>query len=87
MYERRIDGEEQRSGISPPIIVLILLGVAAVIFVLQNSESRSIDFLFLDFTAPQRVIFAILLAVGAALDRLVQFWMRRRKARELDPPD
>ena len=53
---------------------------------LQNSESHSIDFLFLDFTAPQWVIFAILLAVGAALDRLVQFWMRRRKARRLSAP-
>ena len=52
------------------MIVLIVLGIAAVIFVLQNSESHSIDFLFLDFTAPQWVIFAILLVVGAALDRL-----------------
>ena len=87
MHERRIDGEEGRSGISPTVIVLIVLGVAAVIFVLQNSESHSIDFLFLNFTAPQWVIFAILLAAGAALDRLAQFWMRRRKARQLDRAD
>jgi hypothetical protein len=63
----------------------MILGVAAVTFVLPHSESHSIDVLVRDVTAPPRVIFV--LTVGAALDRLVPFWVRRRTARELDPPD
>ena len=88
MYERRADGEPTRSGISPTMIVLVVLAVIVVIFVLQNSDSQSVDFLMLDFKAPKWVIFALLILVGAALDRLLQFWLRRRKQRTtVAPPE
>ena len=88
MYERRADGAPTRSGISPTMIVLVVLAVIVVVFVLQNSDSQSVDFLMLDFEAPTWVIFALLILVGAALDRLLQFWLRRRKQRtSVAPPE
>ena len=68
------------------LIVLVVLAAIAVIFVLQNNDSESVDFLFLDVEAPEWLIFAILILVGAGLDRLLQFWLRRRKSRALPPP-
>ena len=66
------------------LIVFIVLAVLAIIFVLQNSDSHSVDFLMLDFRAPEWVIFLLLILVGVALDRLLQFWMKRRKRRAAD---
>jgi uncharacterized integral membrane protein len=86
VHERRAEQAEGRSGPSPTLIVLIVLAAVAVVFVLQNKDPQSVDFLFLDVKAPEWVIFAILLAVGALLDRLLQFWMRRRRGRPLPPP-
>ena len=82
MYEQGVDGEKSRTGISPTMIVFIVLAVVAIIFVLQNSDSHDVNFLMLEFKAPAWVIFALLILVGVALDRLLQFWMRRRKARQ-----
>ena len=84
MYETREDGEKARSGISPTLIVFIVLAVLAVIFVLQNSDSHNVNLLMLDFKAPSWVIFALLIALGVVLDRLLQFWMARRKRRKTD---
>ena len=81
MYEQGVDGEKSRSGISPTMIVFIVLAVLAVVFVLQNSDSHNVNFLMLDFKAPSWVIFALLIALGVVLDRLLQFWMKRRKSR------
>ena len=81
MYEQGVDGEKSRSGISPTMIVFIVLVVVAIIFVLQNSESHKVNFLMVDFKAPSWVIFALLILVGVVLDRLLQYWMKRRKSR------
>ena len=84
MYETREDGEKSRSGISPTMIVFIVLAVLAIVFVLQNSDSHNVNFLMVDFKAPSWVIFAGLILLGVLLDRLLQFWMARRKRRKAD---
>ena len=60
-----------------------MLGVRrASIFVLQNSDAHEIDFLFFDFTAPVvGDLRRCSSCVGVVLDRLLQCWMKRRKAR------
>ena len=84
MYESPEQGEKTRSGISPTMIVFIVLAVVAIIFVLQNSKSHEVNFLMVDFKAPSWLIYALLILVGVALDRLLQFWMARRKRRRAD---
>ena len=83
MHEQRVDGAKERSGISPMMILFIVLGVLAVVFILQNSDSQEINFLFFEFRAPLWVILFGLLVLGALLDRLVTYWMKRRKARQV----
>jgi uncharacterized integral membrane protein len=74
-------GDERGSGVSPTLIAFIVLGVLAIIFVLQNGTSAQIDYLGLNFEAPLWVILAITIAVGVVLDRLFSLWWRRRKRR------
>jgi uncharacterized integral membrane protein len=68
-------------GVSPTLIVFLVLAVAAVIFVVQNSAKTQVRFLF--FTLTTRVWAGVLVALvlGAVLDRLFTMWWRRRKER------
>lgn len=72
-------GEERRSIVSPTLIALVVLGVLAVVFVLQNGTSTQIDYLGLNFEAPLWVILALAIVVGIVLDRLFSLWWRRRR--------
>jgi uncharacterized integral membrane protein len=73
--------EERRSGISPTLIALVLLGALAIVFVLQNGTSAEIDYVGLHFEAPLWVVVALAIAVGILLDRLFSLWWRRRRTR------
>lgn len=84
MYENRVDERPQRSGLSPRLILFLVIGVAAVIFILQNGDTLRLNFLMFEFSAPEWLIFVILLVAGALLDRLVQFQQRRRRARVVE---
>jgi uncharacterized integral membrane protein len=86
VYEQRTDRSSGRSGISPSLIILIVLGILAVVFILQNSERSEVNFLMLDFSAPKWLTFVLAIALGVALDRVFQFWWRRRSRRPLPPP-
>ena len=82
--ERRSDEGTKpatRSGVSPTLIAFIVVGILAVVFVLQNSNRTEINVLFFDFNA--RVWFAIVIAIllGVLLDRLLIAWWRRRGRR------
>jgi uncharacterized integral membrane protein len=72
-------GEERRSGISPMLIALVVIGVLAIVFVLQNGKSTQIDYVGLNFEAPLWVILALAIVVGIVLDRLFSLWWRRRR--------
>ena len=68
------------------LILVHRAGVLAVVFILQNSDSQEINFLFFEFQAPLWVILFWLLVLGALLDRLLPYWMKRRKASPAPPP-
>lgn len=78
-------GQEFRGrggGVSPTLIGLVVLAVATVIFIVQNSDRSKVRFLFFTFTTRVWVGVLIALVLGAVLDRLFAMWWRRRKARE-----
>lgn len=90
MHEQRDPNDELMSsgefkgrgnGVSPTLIGLVLLAVATVIFIVQNSDRSKVRFLF--FTVTTRVWVGVLVAIalGVVLDRVFAVWWRRRRER------
>ncbi len=84
MIERHAD--DDRNGISPRVVVAVVIGVAALIFILSNLGGVSVNFLFVHFRFPVWLMMALMLLAGALLDRAFQWWWARRKRRPLPPP-
>ena len=81
------DEDGRRDGISPTVVIAILVGIVALIFILSNLGGVSINFLFVHFRWPAWLMFALMIGVGILLDRVIQWWWARRKAaRTLPPP-
>ena len=68
-----------RSAPSPTLIALIVIAVAALIFVLANRDTIDVSFWAFQVKAQTWVAIVIALALGALLDRLVAAWWRRRR--------
>jgi uncharacterized integral membrane protein len=69
-------------GISPSLIGLVLLAVASVIFIVQNSDRSKVRFLFFSVTTRVWVGVVVAIALGVVLDRVFAIWWRRRRDRE-----
>jgi uncharacterized integral membrane protein len=72
------EGDNRRIG---ALIVLAVLVVAAIIFVVQNSNDARVKWLFLDRTSPLWVIIVVSIILGIILDRIGGFILRRRRDR------
>lgn len=81
--QRSGDREYKDNGTSFGAIAAAIVAVAAVIFILQNSEEASVDFLFISATVPLSVVIVISMILGAVLG-WVMGYMRRRKRRRQD---
>ena len=57
-------GADKPSPITPRRVVAVLLMAAAVAFVVQNTNSIEVSWLFFGFSAPLWLLTLILLAVG-----------------------
>jgi uncharacterized integral membrane protein len=68
-------------ALSPFLIGLVVVGVLTLIFVLLNSSKTEINFVFFTVNTRIWVVILVALALGMALDRLLQLWLRRRKAK------
>ncbi len=79
--DRRIDRLEQKSGPSAFLIVTGVVVAAIVLFIIQNTESAQVSFLMFDGSAKVWVVIVISVLAGMVLDRLLQFWMGRRRRR------
>jgi uncharacterized integral membrane protein len=77
--QRSADGAAARSGPSPMLIALIVLGVLAVVFILQNGERTKTNFLMFEFRSSLWVTILLAMAAGVVIDRLFTMWWRRRK--------
>ena len=70
-----------QSGAPVKLIALVVVAALAVIFVLQNRESRRIDFLFFEVTTRTWTALATALVLGIVVDRLFISWWRRGRRR------
>ena len=69
-----------KTALSPALIIGVVVGIFALVFILQNARNSQVKFLFWDGTISLWVVIVISLIVGAILDRIVIWWLRRRKA-------
>ena len=70
-----------RSGMSPALIASAVIAIVVVIFILQNSDRASVEFLFFERRTPVWVAIGIGIVLGVILDRLVTAWWRRTRRR------
>lgn len=77
-YVRDDQNGSQKSGISPRLIVAGVLGLVALLFVVQNSDRHRVDFLLWDMSAPAWLWMIILLAIGVVIGSIFP-WFRRKK--------
>ena len=74
------DLEYKESGLSIGLIITAVVAVAAVIFIVQNSDKAAVEFLVFNATVPLSLVIVISMALGAVLGWFVGY-MRRRKKR------
>jgi len=72
-------GEASGRPVPWGLIVAALLGAAFVGFVIQNSTSVKVTWLFFDTTGPLWVVIVVAAAVGAVLHELIGWALRRRR--------
>ena len=63
------------------VLTILVAGITAV-FISQNRERTSIEFLFFDFNSLTWVAIAISIGLGVLLDRLFLAWWRRARKRK-----
>ena len=76
------DREYKDSGMSAGLIVSGIVAVAALIFILQNSEQQEVNFLFFSATVPLSLVIVISMVLGAILGWFFAYMRRRKKRRE-----
>lgn len=66
-------------GINPKLIVGGVLVVLALIFIFQNTGSKTVSFLWLDITMPAWIWMLVLFVVGVAVGSVFPWFRRRNK--------
>ena len=74
--------ERERGAISASVIVAVIIVVVALIFVLSNLGSVSLNFMWLHFEFPAFVLFVLMVLAGVILDRAFQWWWPRHKDKQ-----
>lgn len=77
--EERINADK---GTPWKLIGFVVVAAICVVFVLQNRERKSVDFLFFEIESRQWVNIAVAIALGVVLDRLFLGWWRRGRRRK-----
>jgi uncharacterized integral membrane protein len=73
-----------KTRISPALIIGGVAAILALIFILQNTDSHRIRFLFWDNDTSTWVVIVIALVLGAVIDRVATWAWRRRRTRRVD---
>lgn len=71
-----------RGGPSGVLIGLIVVVVVALIFIFQNSDRATIQFLFFEGEFRVWVAIALAIVLGILIDRLIILWWRRSRRRD-----
>ena len=75
------DREYKDRGSRVGLIIALTVAIAAVIFVLQNSDETAVEFLFLNTTVPLSVVIMVSMVLGAVLGSFLGYTRRRRRWR------
>lgn len=78
------DREYEEQGSSVGLIIAGIVAVAVLIFVLQNSEDTTMEFLFFSANVPLSFVIVVSLILGAILGWIFAFMRRRRKRNRID---
>lgn len=74
------DGEfGDENGLPVALILGGVIGVLALIFVIQNGGSTTTQFLWIDVEMKLWLTIVISIAIGVVLDRLFSIWWRRNR--------
>ncbi|MGD8477768.1 MAG: LapA family protein [Burkholderiales bacterium] len=63
------------------LIIVLLLSVAAVLFIIQNTAVVEIRFLFWSIQMSRSIWMVLLLAVGIVIGWSLSAWLKHRRAR------
>jgi uncharacterized integral membrane protein len=78
-------GAEKKGGVSPALIVGLVVLAALLIFIFQNTDDVEVSFLFFDFSAPLWLILLAVAVLGGLLDGVVARAYRRLRGKEPKP--
>lgn len=70
-------GGSNRAPIAMVVAGLIVIGMA--IFVAQNTEDITFEFLWFNFTWPLWLVLVIVFVLGALVGQAAMWWRRRRR--------
>ncbi len=76
------DGIEETADWNWKVIAAGVIAVLALIFILQNSEKRSIQFLFFDWIVGTWVALLVTFALGMLVGWLLERFLRSRRERK-----
>jgi len=77
------DREYKESGLPFGLIFIGIVAVAAVVFILLNSDETPVDFLVFNATVPLSLVIIISMVLGAVLGWFVGYMRRRKKRRDV----
>jgi uncharacterized integral membrane protein len=67
-------------GFPPWLIGVIIVGLVSVLFISQNRQRVTVDFILWDHDARLWVVIVISMVLGGLLAELIRLGMKRRKA-------
>jgi uncharacterized integral membrane protein len=80
MEERRDGTPEDKSKISPALIIGLIVAALIIVFIIQNSKQANVHLLFWSGQWSIWIVIIISVALGVLLDRAIIWYMRRRRA-------
>jgi uncharacterized integral membrane protein len=70
--------QQTRRSVSPKMVVAIIVGVLALVFVFQNTGSKHVDFLFWSLSMPAWIWLLVVFVAGLVVGSMFP-WLRRRR--------
>jgi uncharacterized integral membrane protein len=67
-----------RRSVSPKMVLAIVVGVLALVFVFQNTSSKHVRFLFWSLSMPAWIWLLVVFVAGVVVGSLFP-WLRRRR--------
>jgi uncharacterized integral membrane protein len=72
------------TGIMPAVVLGVLLAVATIIFIAQNSDRIALEFLWFDFRTSPGALVLMALLLGIVADEIIGVLVRRHRRRRLN---